>query len=53
MNEEISVYNADNEEPKCGRCDNVNNPYEWCTKYCGANNGWNGYKRTVLNEREE
>lgn len=48
-----TVYVADDEEPKCGRCDHINDSDEWCVKNCGAHNGWNGYERTVFIESEE
>jgi hypothetical protein len=42
-----NVYTADDEEPKCGRCDNMCIPYDSCVQKCGAEHGWNLYKRTV------
>lgn len=45
---EIIEYTADDEEPKCGECDNVQMPDKWCVENCGANNGWNGYRRTEI-----
>lgn len=43
------IYTADNEEPKCGRCDYFGGGFDCCGK-CGAEHGWNGYKRTELIE---
>lgn len=37
---------ANDEEPKCNRCDNLDHPYEFCIKYCGSEHFWNGYCRT-------
>lgn len=45
-----TVYTVDDEEPNCGRCDNINAPYEFCEEFCGCKHGWYGYKRTE-NER--
>ena len=38
------VFTADDEEPKCIRCDNRDDPL--CFKYCGPEHGWYGYQRT-------
>ena len=43
------VLTADDEDPICDRCDNCNNTYEYCSQNCGAENWWNGYKRTDFN----
>lgn len=43
-----NVYTADHEEPDCMRCDHVCDPCEFCGENCGAEHGWNGYKRTVV-----
>ena len=45
------VYTANDEEPKCGRCDNVCESDELCIKRCGPEHCWGGYIRTV-NEQE-
>lgn len=42
---EKSVYTADDEEPKCGRCDYFAGGFD-CDNLCGAKHGWNGYTRT-------
>lgn len=39
------ILDADNEEPKCFRCDNCLSGYD-CNE-CGAEYGWAGYQRTV------
>ena len=39
-------YTADNEEPMCVRCDNINWKDEWCSECCGSDKGWAGYRRT-------
>lgn len=40
------TYNADDEEPKCDRCDNADMSCKWCESNCGAKHWWSGYKRT-------
>lgn len=41
------IYTADDEEPRCGRCDNVcDGNDELCAERCGAEHGWGGYSRT-------
>lgn len=45
-----TIYTADDEEPNCGRCDNINAPHTFCNGNCGAEHFWEGYKRT---EKEE
>lgn len=45
---EIIEYTGDDEEPKCGRCDHIQDSDNWCMKNCGGANGWNGYKRTEI-----
>lgn len=37
------VYTADDEEPDCGICDNQ--VFDYCCRHCGAEYGWNYYKR--------
>lgn len=41
-----TIYTADDEEPKCERCDFMDAPHTLCTGNCGAEHGWNGYQRT-------
>lgn len=41
------TYTADDEEPKCGRCDYFSDGFDCCGS-CGAEHGWYGYKRTEL-----
>ena len=38
------VFTADDEDPKCGRCDNQDDAC--CAEYCGPEHGWYGYQRT-------
>lgn len=45
-------YDADDEEPECIRCDNFGCQID-CSKYCGANYGWWGYRRTEAIEIDE
>lgn len=41
------IYNADDEEPKCERCDNNDEDSGYyCVHSCGAEHWWNGYERT-------
>ena len=40
------IYTADDETPKCDRCDNADMSCEWCEKNCGAGHWWNCYRRT-------
>lgn len=54
MRENITIYTADDEEPYCGRCDNVcDGADELCVERCGAAHCWNGYTRTVIEEVNE
>lgn len=46
----VRIYTADDEEPKCGTCDYICDSDEWCQKYCGGANSWNGYVRTEFVE---
>lgn len=44
------IYTADEEIPNCNRCDNASEELFDCEKYCGAEQGWNGYRRTEIEE---
>ena len=47
----ISVtYTADDEMPDCLNCDNCDSEYD-CSKFCGAEHGWFGYRRTELKKK--
>lgn len=46
---EVKIYTADDEEPKCNRCEHVNDDY-FCVKKCGPEHGWNGYGRVEMNK---
>lgn len=48
--DEYVTYAADDEEPKCSRCDNMDFSEEQCEKYCGAQHGWCRYSRTEKKE---
>ena len=49
MRENTTIYTADDEEPYCGRCDNVcDGTDELCVERCGAAHCWSGYTRTVI-----
>lgn len=41
----LIIYDADDEEPKCGRCDNCIGKFD-CSGSCGPDHGWYGYIRT-------
>ncbi len=43
--EEKKVYTADDEEPKCMRCDHCCGSDKICEK-CGAEHWWANYRRT-------
>ena len=47
-----TIYTADDEDPDCGRCDNICGSDDFCVKRCGAEHCWNGYSRTVIEEDE-
>ena len=40
------IFTADDEDPDCMECDNVDMPTEFCGSTCGPEYGWCGYKRT-------
>lgn len=40
------VYTADDEMPDCLQCDRCCNDYYDCSKSCGSEYGWVGYRRT-------
>ena len=42
----VIVYTADDEMPDCLQCDGCCNDYYDCSKFCGAEYGWSGYRRT-------
>lgn len=44
------TYTADEEEPKCNRCDYLGGGFE-CEKLCGPEHGWWGYRRTEVKEK--
>ena len=39
------TFAADDEEPDCINCDHNCDDFN-CSKYCGSEHGWYGYKRT-------
>lgn len=45
------VCTADDEMPKCGRCDHFCDDYD-CSEYCGAEHAWHGYERAVYVSEE-
>lgn len=49
----IVEYDADDEDPKCGRCDNIMAGESFCER-CGET-GWGGYVRreTVAIDKQE
>ena len=40
----VVVLTADNENPDCMRCVNVQCGDGYCWDFCGAKNGWQGYE---------
>lgn len=48
-----TIYTADDEEPNCGRCDNINASYTFCDGNCGCKHFWEGYKRTEIESKED
>lgn len=45
------TYTADDEDPKCGRCDYFVDGFD-CSGSCGAEHGWYGYSRTERYEND-
>lgn len=45
------VYTADDEDPKCDRCDNCVGDFD-CSGLCGSQHGWYGYCRVELKDKE-
>lgn len=43
---EYITYTADDEDPKCDRCDNADMSCRWCEQNCGPKHGWATYFRT-------
>ena len=52
MYETLTAYyfDADDEEPDCGRCDYCDT---CCGEECGPEYGWAGYRRKELKEDDE
>lgn len=46
-------YTADDEMPNCNQCDHVFDDKFNCEKFCGAEHGWWGYRRTERMGLEE
>lgn len=43
----LLIYNADDEDPCCGRCDNCDPDSEYyCIHLYGPEHSWNGYEIT-------
>ena len=40
-------YTANDEMPECGMCDHICDDFD-CCKFCGAEHGWWGYRRTEI-----
>lgn len=47
------IYTADDEIPNCSRCDNASEELWCCEECCGAEHGWNGYRRTEIEGEQE
>lgn len=52
MSDTDVTYTADDEEPQCNRCDNLDNSDKFCMKNCGGANWWKGYIRTESMEQK-
>lgn len=49
----MTIYTAEDEPPKCIRCDNVIASDELCEKSCGSEHGWAGYVRVAIEGKED
>lgn len=47
----VNIFNADNEEPKCCRCDYCG--CEFICEECGPEHGWQNYERREFLDLEE
>lgn len=45
----LIAYTADDEQPDCNKCEYVFGDYD-CENLCGAEHGWNGYRRIEVDE---
>lgn len=43
----IFTRTADDEDPDCNRCEHVCESDDFCSRLCGAENGWNMYERYI------
>lgn len=41
------IYNGDDEEPDCNRCEHVCDDFD-CSGSCGPEHGWYGYERIKM-----
>ena len=48
---DVYIATADEEEPNCIQCDNSSGESFDCSKWCGAEHGWFGYRRTIVEEK--
>lgn len=48
----VVEHNADDEEPNCFNCDNLDKEPSWCINHCGANRCWREYRRTVIGGKD-
>ena len=46
------IYTADDEDVNCGQCDNCTENVD-CSKFCGAEHWWQGYRRTVNTQTQK
>ncbi len=46
------THTADDEDPDCMRCVNVNAEFDFCKNKCGAEHAWCGYRRLEKVEDE-
>ena len=46
----LIIYNADDEDPKCSRCDECYGDFD-CSGKCGPEHSWYGYSRAEIIEQ--
>ena len=46
------THTADDEDPDCMRCINIDADDQFCKTFCGAEHAWGGYCRYEIVEEE-